>query len=324
MGVVFDCVMTLKRTPAKPKRRWTTKLPAVKFAVLPPSTTRPNPLIAGDKLFVSIFSPGAVCALVKHTGKLLWRTRLNSFGDSAVVLTDGILFAKSCRTLYALKPETGGILWEFTPRQDPGEWIYSQPVAGNGRVFIGDRTGDFHCLDATTGKLIWRRRTSKNSNNQVNATALVAGPKVIAANNAGVVVCYAVRTGETLWRRRVEGSCTHELLRMRSNVVIGANSLYGLDVHSGAVRFEVGFPRKDVSAVTVAQKKIVAVFGPDSGVVDQDGHRGYELVVLEHGREIASRQVNGIGALGTLADTGLVVRLDSLSTEIIDPSNGTP
>jgi hypothetical protein len=36
---------------------WRTELPDVKFAVLPPSNTRPNPLIADDKLFVSVLSP---------------------------------------------------------------------------------------------------------------------------------------------------------------------------------------------------------------------------------------------------------------------------
>jgi hypothetical protein len=33
---------------------WRTELPDVKFAVLPPSNTGPNPLIADDKLFVSV------------------------------------------------------------------------------------------------------------------------------------------------------------------------------------------------------------------------------------------------------------------------------
>ena len=48
----------------------------VNFAVLPPGNTRPNPLIADDKLFVSVFSPGAVCALERDTGRLMWRREL--------------------------------------------------------------------------------------------------------------------------------------------------------------------------------------------------------------------------------------------------------
>lgn len=68
------------------------------------------------------------------------------------------LFAKSSRTLYALDRRTGQVRWEFAPHSKPGEWIYSEPSAGNRHVYIGDRGGDFHCLDITTGCSIWRRR----------------------------------------------------------------------------------------------------------------------------------------------------------------------
>jgi hypothetical protein len=37
----------------------------------------------------SIFSPGAVCALERKTGKLLWRKETLGFGDAAVYSFDG-------------------------------------------------------------------------------------------------------------------------------------------------------------------------------------------------------------------------------------------
>ncbi len=302
---------------------WKTKLPEVEFAVLPASTTRPNPVVAGDKVFASIFSPGSACGLARSSGKLLWRTPLDPFGCSAVVLADNTLFAQSCRTLYALSPQTGEIRWEFTPHQQPGEWIYSQPAVSRRRVFIGDRGGDFYCLDANTGEQIWRRRTSREANNQVNATAVVAGPRVVTANNAGAVICFAPRTGKTLWRRRIDGPCTHQLLRLGSNVIVGARSLNFLDLRTGAVRLEVGFPEKEVSAVTVAQRQLVAVFGPDPEVKDQDGSWGYELVILERGRQVARRAVKGIGSIRTCSETGLVFRVDGSSMEALDPATGT-
>jgi outer membrane protein assembly factor BamB len=307
----------------KSKKKWATRLNGVDFAILPPSTTRPNPVVVGDKVFAVIFSPGAVCGFAKRTGRLLWRTPLNAYGGTSVIAADGTLFAKSCRTLYALNPQTGEIRWEFTPHSEPREWIYSEPAVGKRSVFIGDRSGDLHCLDQLTGKTVWRRGVSRGSNNQVNATALIAGPGVITANNAGAVVCYAVRTGKTLWRRDVGGPCSRGLLRLGSNVVIGAGSLFGLDVNTGSIRFEVGFPQKNVSAFTVAQKRIVTVFGPDFGVAEQDGSWGYELVVIERGRAIARRPVGGIGVLGTCADMGLIIRLNARSMEFIDPSTGT-
>lgn len=300
-------------------RGWKRKLPEVQFAVLPQHTTRPNPVVAGDKVFASIFSPGAVCGLARRSGKLIWRTALNSFGGSAVTLAEGTLFATSCRTLYALDPQTGEVRWEFTPYSQPGEWIYSQPTISKRRVFIGDRVGHFHCLDATTGKPIWRRRTS----NQVNATALIAGRGVITANNAGAVVCYATQSGETIWRRSVDGPCARELLRLGSNVVVGANSINGLDVNTGAARLKIGFPDKAVRSLAVAQGRLLVVFGPHYCMEDQDGLRGYELVVIGRGREIARRAVKGLGALRTCSDTGLVFSREGFSTEAIEPLTGT-
>jgi hypothetical protein len=50
---------------------WRTKLPHVELAALPSSNMRPNPLVADDKLFVSVSRPGAVCALDRNSGKLL-------------------------------------------------------------------------------------------------------------------------------------------------------------------------------------------------------------------------------------------------------------
>jgi outer membrane protein assembly factor BamB len=303
-------------------REWKTKLPQIEWATLPQSTTRPNPVVAGDKLFASVFAPGAVCGLARRTGKLLWRTALNSFGGSAVTFAHGTLFATSCQTLYALDPQTGEVRWEFTPYSEPGEWIYSQPAISRSRVFIGDRVGDFHCLDTITGKPIWRRRTSRVSNSQVNATALIVGRGVIATNNAGVVVCYATDSGETIWRRRVEGSCTLELLRLGSNVMVGANSINALAVNTGAVRLKVGFPEKAVRALTVAQGRLLVVFGPDFRVEDQDEARGYELIVVERGRIIARRPGKGLGVLRTCSETGLVFHRYLSSMEAVDPSTG--
>lgn len=122
---------------------WCTQLPDVDWGILPPSTTRPNPCVAGERLFVSVFSPGAICALDRSTGNLVWRREMQSLGSEAVVFEGGLLFAKSSHTLYALDPSTGESRWEFCPYGDKGEWIYSHPVLNEGRLFIGDRAGCF-------------------------------------------------------------------------------------------------------------------------------------------------------------------------------------
>jgi len=52
---------------------WRTELPNAQHAVLPPQNNRPNPLVTESVVYVSVFSEGAVCALERKSGKLLWR-----------------------------------------------------------------------------------------------------------------------------------------------------------------------------------------------------------------------------------------------------------
>jgi outer membrane protein assembly factor BamB len=120
---------------------WSIKLANVSNAVLPSHTPRPNPVVTADRVIASIFSPGGICAVSRQDGRLLWRTELDSYGGSACIPHDRRLYATSCRSVYALNPRSGDVLWKFTPYGDPGEWIYSQPALGYGRVFIGDRKG---------------------------------------------------------------------------------------------------------------------------------------------------------------------------------------
>jgi hypothetical protein len=105
-------------------------------------------------------------------------------------------------------------------------------------------------------------------------------------------------------------------------VIIGAGSLYALDLHTGAVRFQVGFPGKAFHAVTIARQRIVAVLGPDFRVTPHASAWKYELILIDGRREIARRPLKGLGAVRTCTETGLVYVTGTFSTEVIDPSTG--
>jgi outer membrane protein assembly factor BamB len=206
---------------------WRTELPDVKFAVLPPGNTRPNPLIADDRLFVSIFSPGAVCALERDTGRLIWRRELAKFCGASVYLHDRKLFAKSSHTLYSLQPDSGEIRWSFCPYGTDGEWIYSSPTIYQGSVYIGDRKGFLHCLDSNTGETIWSKRTNSDENDDVNSTPVVVNGLVIVPTNAEIVVAYEAITGEDAWEQKVDGPCRLGPLQHNGLlVVVAVESVY--------------------------------------------------------------------------------------------------
>jgi PQQ-like domain len=215
---------------------WRTKLPDVKFAVLPPGNTRPNPLIANDMLFVSVFSPGAVCALERDTGCLIWRRELGKFSGASVYFHERELLAHSAHTLYSLNSDSGEIRWSFCPYGPDGEWIYSSPTIYQGNLYIGDRKGFLHCLDSNSGETIWCKRTNSEEND-VNSTPVVVSGLVIVPTNAKIVVAYEAITGEEAWEQKVDGpSIFGPLLHKGFLVVVAVESLYLLDPTSGKMR----------------------------------------------------------------------------------------
>jgi outer membrane protein assembly factor BamB len=216
---------------------WRTELPDAKFAVLPPGNTRPNPLIAGDKLFVSVFSPGAVCALERDTGRIIWRRELPKFAGASVCLNSGKLFAKCPHTLYALRTESGETLWSFCPYGPDGEWIYSSPTIYQGSLYIGDRKGFLHCLNSNTGEIIWSKRTNSDENDDVNTTPVIVDGLVIVPTNAKVVVAYEAVTGKDGWTQKVDGPCRLGPLQHNGLlVVVAVESVYLLDPTNGNLR----------------------------------------------------------------------------------------
>src|ERR1700733_5190639 len=169
---------------------WSTKLPDVTFAILPPSNSRPNPFATQDRLYASVFSPGAICALEREGGKLAWRRDMPKYSSASVQIHDRKLLAHTPTTLLALSPDSGETLWSFCPYGDEGESIYSSPSATDNCVYIGDRRGYLHCLDADSGKTIWRSLTNGAGGN-VNSTPLLVQNLVVVSP-----------TQKTPWRTR--------------------------------------------------------------------------------------------------------------------------
>ena len=136
----------------------------------------------------------------RNTGKLLWRTKIAGFGGSAVYCVGGKLFAKSsANTLYALDPESGIILWTFSPSGHSGETMYSSPTAHRQDIFIGDRRGILYCLDVNTGTTKWKRRTNRAKNDDVNSTPLIRSGLVIVGTNANRAVSRIVKQLKRRW-----------------------------------------------------------------------------------------------------------------------------
>ena len=67
-----------------------------------------------DPIYIGIY--GAVLALDRETGEILWRTELKGDDFVNVTVQNGDLFAASRGELYRLNPSGGDILWRNTLR----------------------------------------------------------------------------------------------------------------------------------------------------------------------------------------------------------------
>jgi hypothetical protein len=238
---------------------WRTKLPNAEHAVLPPSNNRPNPLVTETTVYASVFSPGAVCALARKTGKLVWRRAIPKFGGSAVHLGQGKLFAKTANTLYALEPATGEVIWSFCPYGDSGESMYSEPALYRNSLFIGDRHGYLHCLNSQTGTTRWKLLTNKAKNCDLNSTPVVVNGLVIVGTNAKMAAGYNARTGKPVWACRLNGPSGFGPLLCRGLLAVITDSVYLLKPRNGTVVRRFSWKGDGVSHAESTPRDIIAI-----------------------------------------------------------------
>ena len=250
---------------------WRTRLPGVKHAILPPHDNRPNPFIADSHLYVSVFAPGAVCALNRVTGKLIWRKEIPKLASSAVHLAGGKLFAKTAHTIYALEPNTGATIWSFCPYGTSGEWIYSAPTVRGSSVFIGDRCGYLHSLDLSSGRPLWKQRTNRAKNDDVNTTPLVTDGLVVVGTNAKRALAYDAETGERVWTCPLDGPSGFGPLAYKGLIAVFTDSVYLLQPKTGKIVHKFSWKNDGVTTAASTPKGIIATLRgkwPPSGTIE--------------------------------------------------------
>jgi len=294
---------------------WCAQLPRVKCAVLPTTTFRSNPLPVGDRLFASVFSPGAVIAVDRNAGQRLWRRRITPFAGSQLLFSGSILYAKSPHSLYGLHPEDGRLIWTFSPHGTRGETMYSAPSVGGGRLFIGDRAGYLHALNAETGQPAWSVLTSRAKNNDVNGPPLVDGEQVVVATNAGRVLCLDARTGKVIWTQSVGSPSTHEIGVVPGGFLVASTfSLCWLNPSTGALLSRRSFPRRWILSYICRGRLTLAVLASKN-----DG--SHEIAGLRDDAVVFRRDEEFLDSLRWLPDGSIVeTRFDGLG--VLDPTTG--
>ena len=157
--------------------------------------------------------------------KVKWTfDQAKDFSQTTPIVVGGALcFAAHDGFVYALDAQSGALKWKFDAWEGikPDQIPVTQPeVRANifrdmrgsaayaeGRIFIGDGTARFHCLDTATGKEVWRTvldPLAGTNQSLISASPIVYGGKVFIglSTTAGrsYIACLDQRTGAVRWR----------------------------------------------------------------------------------------------------------------------------
>ena len=188
------------------------------------ATEYSTPLVVGDVLYIAAVQPGAVVAVDKLTGKMLWSTPgdlICSPGSMAWQEIDGkaqlVLGAAAKGNLHpevwGVDPKTGAVLWQ---RKFNGQWgLCPSPVVAGYRIILCSGHGPFtsECVQAYVQdgviqtRLAWRRQNLQS--NSHNTPAVYNG--AIYGFGPGGLQCTNLEDGKLLWMQKW-GTDRHLLL----------------------------------------------------------------------------------------------------------------
>lgn len=139
---------------------------------------------------------GTVICLDAKTGSLIWQTKKplgNTLNTSTnVVLSDGILYAGSVRSIYALNAENGEEIW--ANNDDRGENSPARFVVNGDTLLVNQHWGRLLALDKKTGEKKW-----ENDDNKLrfrSSTPAVLSDGSILAADSNAVMHVDAATGE--------------------------------------------------------------------------------------------------------------------------------
>ncbi len=197
---------------------------------------------------------GGVAAVDIRTGKLKWGNY--SFpglahASPAYNEKSGLVVCGSNdRTFYAMKAETGEIVWQF---QTMGEVKYSA-IFDDARdlVIFGSMDGGVYVLRTGDGSLHHRF----DARFGFYSTPVLSGNRVIIGSLDKLVYCFDLDGKSALWTFETSGRIFASPALDGRSVFIGSNDgrLYEIDIDSGKIIAIVQFPERIVNRIQVSRQ----------------------------------------------------------------------
>jgi len=129
-------------------------------------------------------------------------------------------------------PLTDSVLWSNLTGAN-GE-IYSSPIVGEGKVFVGTRSSYLYCFDENTGEKLWARYFNKVTWGMCGSVTVVNGNVYIGAEDNNMY-CLDPDTGGTIWSYATGGAIWSCAAVLDGKVYVGSADryVYCLDESNG-------------------------------------------------------------------------------------------
>ena len=174
-------------------------------------------IVAGGKVFVSVYNTRSILALDARNGRFLWEHKGVGNGNRTIpTFADGRLFvwvreAKKA-TLLALDAKTGETLWQQPLSAEGVDPHKAGPPVLDGKVYISEGGAEpaVTAFDATTGKQLWRTGLGKDDGTSALCPVAAAGKVSVATRTStlwkksteGATIALDAANGKQLWRRQ--------------------------------------------------------------------------------------------------------------------------
>jgi eukaryotic-like serine/threonine-protein kinase len=187
-------------------------------------------------------------------------------------------------------------VWEFRTmpvEKARGDMLVSSAVVRAGKVYFGNKEGDFYCLELETGKQLWKVSAPKGS---FDGAAAFSGDLVIAGSTDVHVYAWNADTGKEVWKYETEGeihaaaNVWRDPATQQERLFIGSYDykLYCLEPQTGKLIWsaETGYYINGGSAVSKEGKIVFG--GCDSVLHVHDAATGKEEKQIEIGAYIGN------------------------------------
>ena len=193
-----------------------------------------EPIVAEGLVFFGTLR-GIVRALDADRGEERWQADLGSPLHQSPCYGDGRLIAATMSPrgeLVAFEARTGKERWRFKPQRRGG--FAASPLLYRGRVYLGDRAGDFYAIDAATGGLRWKASLGAPI---LQSAAIQDGRVAIAAEDL-VPRLLSAADGKQLWQGpQMAGATVRGYFPVFWNdLVLWRTETYGIDVYQNNIQ----------------------------------------------------------------------------------------